>query len=1318
MKLTEQQRNVALANTGNLLVSAAAGSGKTSVMTERIVGRVLTGELDLRRILVMTFTNAAATNMRKKIESRLTEALKAESDKEIRKRILEQLSFLPSAHISTIHAFCLHVIGSFGYDARDEAGTPIVEPGFATLDPTRSTLLLGQAIDDVLGSLYERMHEVLLEDEGEATENIVGTAIPEGATGGPFDLLEENAPEKQWFLSFDRMLASFGSPRSDAPVKDMLLQIYGYLRSMPRYDGWVKEKIRALLASSQDFSSSAAAEILMGEFRTAIRLATEDRILLARLLPAVDFVKASAKNAEYRAYYEAQLTVLDRIFDAENRGELTWDFCVETAASLPTGRGARVGADASGAKADFFAHYASMKEILYYLTGVCSPDRDRARFRTNAKYLFATRTDEIERDLQFMLPVTARFFELLLLVDRRYSLLKREENAIDFSDYEHLALLLLSRPEAGNYYSELFTEIYIDEYQDNSRIQDAIVSCFSRDNCFAVGDVKQSIYRFRHAKPEMFLRRLLTYRKGEEGTAYELNSNFRSVPGILRFINSVFEQILSQASGEIDYDDTQKLCPELPDSDRYGASAPVEMLLLDITPAGREPGGDEAEPEFGESREEERGSVESETEDDSDASDDEDGMDFSSAEKEAYAVIDRLIALRGIYPELAWSSCAVLTRTNIEAAHIAGILRTHGIPAVGAPEAEFLSSRELLLMENLIRLLDNFRQDIPLAAVLRADFPQSHFSDEELLAVSLFSDESGRGMTYFHEKILAFREGAEESLLRKRVAAFLDWIDSLRSKAMYMRVSELIEHIYSETEIRDRLMKEPDAKSRLLSLETFREWAEASESTRRSGLYRFVTYVENIRKQKRNPPEFDLSSTGDAAIACMSIHASKGLEFPIVFLCGIGRKFPSPIAGSRLLLSENLGIGTDYIDPSKGFYYSTHAKIALENEERRASLSEHMRVLYVAMTRAREKLYLIGSFSRRKDGSIASADLVRFARAENAFALPAWLVQKCGSYLDFLLLSFARDPELAEMETLLRDSENASSYFTVPGVTLSVRSFGELMEVSRFDSAANEADMSGEGESSSKEYKEDPKMYRIQAQGVYADEALTKIPAKITVSELKRRLLSADPDAEDSAVESVPGVRPINLIVRPIELDLSSRTRSELSPVERGVLLHSVFQYLDFSSVRGNGRSALRDALRRLVSRGMIREETLPILANYEEAILAFCDSELCARMLAAEKQSGFGPFREIPFSLAPEDEATSMIQGMIDCWFIEDGQAVLVDYKSDLLRGSVEEVSATLRERYDLQLTYYARAITAASGLEVKEKLIWLIPQALSYSF
>lgn len=1366
MNLTEQQQKVVDAALGNLLISAAAGSGKTRVLVERIARRVVEGSLNVQNVLVMTFTNAAATHMSNRLETALIEAQTASADPREIQRISEQISLLPLAHISTIHSFCNDVIKNFGSELTDADGKILIEPGSSILDGTRSKIMLQEAVDRVLDGLYALCHRVLKESDPSGIDPVPDLPPIKRSEPYPFASDGDSLTIEKWCGHFMDMSMSFGTGRTDRTLREMILFFHSALRSLPDYEDRVREMILAKKAEAEDYASSETARTLIEELMEIAKRAVEAVREAGSMLETIAFVKDKKKNAEQTDVYLESFALARELLSKLENGA-GWDDIASVAARAPVGKfpGAPDKEDRGSEKSRFFAVLTPFFELMYVLSGAYPINKTYiSNFKGLLPQAFSRTADDIRGELRAMYPLLARLFETVILTDRLFSERKHAENTLDYSDQEQLALQLLKLPGPSGYYRELFAEIYIDEYQDNSRIQDAIIARISDRNVFYVGDIKQSIYRFRHARPDMFTARSDRYRGGEDGSLLELNGNFRSRREILCFVNDIFSQLMSRAAGEIQYDDTQRLDPMRTES--AFEDDPGEVVQFVLLERGTESYPTlRADPES-ESRE----SPTSENGDSDQGSTDQAGApDFSRTEEIDLAAVEYegLYVLRTIRELIGRFGCrysdfAVLSRTNREAALIAGILGSNGIPAQGPTESALFTDRELLLMNNLILLIDNMQQDIPLCSVMRADFPDASFTPEDLLRIFIFGQENGLKRSFFHEKVLFYSQNGPEPL-RGKVNRFIDFIEALRTKSMVLKVSELIEHIYRRTGMMDRLSGQENGLRRVAALETFREWANAYESGHRGGLYSFVRYIDEINRGEHRPEDFEVGEQIRNTVHCNSIHKSKGLEYKIVFVCGLARSFNREEENSAVLMHDIYGIASDFIHLEKGYSYSTVPKMLLSERARRAGLSEYMRLLYVALTRAEERLYLIGSFSRKIDGGMAGhEDFVTAPLSVREEKLPPRMVMRAGSFIDFLLLGLSRNPimPVEELITSGKDPSTEADSSVIRGRTrdITIRIIDRLSLQAVLTAAEPAAGSESPGYPASELSitgtevlsEEDKVLFEAQTSGVYAYEDLIRMPAKVTVSEMKRRAPPPEEDEEPREYHfpeeivsagdgrhfsrpgqagiaginanpgaEVPAKRPINLMIRTAAG--KRQGKKALSPTETGILLHSVFQYLNFSALPDQASpDDIRVELERMVRYNMIRSDQLPHLEEFLPDIAAFSASDICARMKAAERMPGCGPFREIPFSItepvSPED--FRLIQGMIDCWFIEDGRAVLVDYKSDRIRGDLAEKERVLRERYAIQLDYYARAIEAASRLKVKERMIWLIPEATSFVF
>lgn len=1376
MSLTEQQQRVVDAALGNLLISAAAGSGKTRVLVERIARRVVLGSLNVQNVLVMTFTNAAATHMSNRLETALIEAQAATADPREILRLSEQISLLPLAHISTIHSFCNDVIKNYGSELTDPEGKIFIEPGSSILDGTRSKIMLQEAVDRVLDELYALCHRVLPGSGASAASDLTGASSP--GTGPvpdhppvkrsepyPFAPAGESLTVEKWCEHFMEMSLSFSTGRTDGTLREMILFFHSALRSLPDYEDHVCEMLRTKKAESEDFASSETAATLIAEL-IEISLRADEAVREAEpMLNIITFVKDKKKNAEQAGVYLESFALARELSSLLKNGA-GWDDIVMLAARAPSGKfpGSPDKSDRSSDKSRFFSVLVPFFEVMYMLSGAYPINQAYcSNFRGILPRVFSRTAAEIQSELRAMYPLLARLFETVILTDRLYSERKRAENALDYSDQEQMALQLLKLPGPSGYYRELFAEIYIDEYQDNSRIQDAIIERISNRNVFYVGDVKQSIYRFRHARPDMFTSRSDRYRKGEDGTLLELNGNFRSRREILHFVNDMFSQLMSREVGEIRYDDAQRLDPMR--TEGAYEDDPGEIVQVVLIERGTQEAPtlrNDPEREDQESPADVFEVTEQSSPDlvDNPETFGEDGIDLEAIEYEGLYVLRTIRELIGRFG-YRYSDFAVLSRTNREAASIAGLLGSSGIPAQGPEDSALFTDRELLLMNHLILLIDNMRQDIPLCSVMRANFPDAGFTPEDLIRIYIFGHENHLKGSFFHEKVIYYSQNGPEPL-RDKVNRFIDFIDDLRTKSMVLKVSELIEHIYRKTGMIDRLSVQENGLRRVAALETFREWANTFERGHRGGLYAFVRYIDEINRGEHCPEDFEVGEQLRNTVHCNSIHKSKGLEYKIVFVCGLAGLFNREGEKSPVLMHDIYGIASDFVHLEKGYSIPTVPKQLLSERERRAGLSENMRLLYVALTRAEERLYLIGSFSRKKDGGMARhEDFVTASLPVREEKLPPRIVMRAGSFLDLLLLGLSRNPKMP-VEKLIAIGQDPSTGADSPAIRgrtkdITIRIIDRASLKTELSSAEPESATSASpdipsagpfGADKAVLSEEDRFLFKAQTSGVYAYEDRIHMPAKVTVSEMKRSapppedseepgefILSKDiatavggnpfsqtGTAELAEIDARSGTevatkRPINLMIR---TSIGKRPEKNLlTPTETGILLHSVFQYLDFSALPEQATpDDIRVELERMVRYDMIRSDQLPYLEEFLPDITAFSASQICARMKEAERKTGCGPFREIPFSITEplSTEDFRLIQGMIDCWFIEEDGAVLVDYKSDRIRGDRTEKERVLKERYSIQLDYYARAIEAASHLTVKEKMIWLIPEAISF--
>lgn len=1300
MKFTQKQSQVIKADVSNILVSAAAGSGKTAVLTERIVQRISKGQVDVQNILVMTFTDAAAREMKQRIESRLRQVLSEEKDSKRRQYLGQQLSLLPGASISTIHSFCLNVIRNFAYTLKDDSGQPLIDSSFSVDDGIEADLLLTECLDEWMNLIYEQVDQ------------------------------REEAESTKWAKDLFHLLDGYGSSHNDLAVRSLILEIFYYLRSLPDYNRFIDSKLGELQQAAENFSDSPHAAELLRELRLRLARALDVLPELENLLAGgIRFLVDKKKNQAQHRQFCDMISVIRDLDKWLQSGGSDWDEIRRRSSSLSDISLARASRNDEPEKQIFARLFLdNVAELIYFLTGACGTPKYKEHFIYETKPVFTLSTREIEADIRFMLPIIARLFDLVKGLDAHYFRRKREGALIDFADFEHLALTILRQEEAKNYYRNKFREIYVDEYQDTSSIQEAIIRQISDGNCLVVGDIKQSIYKFRHARPRLFISRAEQYRDGKEGHLHELNRNFRSVAGILQAVNFMFYQLMSRGAGEIEYDSSQELIAQR--EDEPAIEVPVQIMLLNRGEQENDPADFVAES----------------------TSDNEDIPEDSLLE---YDQLDReqkeaLLVVRQIYrlqrEGRRWQDMAVLCRTrNIAAAYSVQLSR-HGIPVLEGKDSEYLDLPALRVAESLVHVLDNSRQDIPLAAIMRSSLLENRFSDDELLQIRLGADNEQLQDNTFASAVCYFAESGQGQL-REKTAGFLALLETWRDQEKYMPVGELLDKIFRQTGWLDRLALLPEGTLAVQMIRQFVRRAEQFEYKRQRGLYSFARYLETLRASNDLGRIYGFDQQNDDGVRVITIHGSKGLEFPVVFLAGTNYSLSPRDSKSPLLISETLGIGMNFADPDRQIRYPTHLKLAMQQEIRASSMAEEMRLLYVAMTRARDQLFLVGSVNLHPEkGAPRLAKIISQVRRIKSMQLPDYLVLSGKSYLEWLIMALARQKhiDLSPLENGEPLPENAvqSADINCSSIGLKWIDYAELLsDVQRYlqiESSAGEV----KADDVPAEQNPDEKIIAFMQNRIlaaYRYTRSTRIPAKITVSDLKRRedeLARDDTEAENdfvrSDLEDVPtsadDPRGINLSLRYTELTQGEKTDTKGRGAAIGTILHTILRYLDLKIAREQSdRAEIEHQIGEMIKFGMLSRDDAAKISSFVPDLLVFVHSELAAEMIAAATK-GKAYFVEIPFTLglpaaelykdreglAPDDQV--MIQGIIDCWYETDGKITLVDFKSDYIEGNEQDCSVELNKRYGLQLGLYARAIETIIGRPVDRSLIWHIRSGRTY--
>ncbi len=1419
MKRTPQQQKTIDAPHGNILVSAAAGSGKTSVMTERIVTRIVNGELDIRNILVMTFTDAAAKSMSEKIEKRLREALLNAQNMQLSAHLSKQLAFLKQGFISTIHAFCLDVIRNFYYEATDENGKVILEPGFRIEDQGEAGILLSKALDSVMERQYISCD------------------------------IEPLSQETKHFLN---LVDSYGSSKTDAPLKDLLSNFYHFLRSMPDYIGWIKTQLDILNRTLEDFDNSACYKTIYNGLILRLKRASDAMPEFRSLIYGyVELYKDKKKNDAAMSTFKEFIGFIEDAATLIESKTLTWDEVFElfhAAPLIPNLKRSKTDSLEKTEILDLFDN--NFAELMHFTTGEYKTAKYKSKYVFDQSFVFYSKQDEILNDMKSMKPVIIKFCEIILLLDKEYNDLKFASNMIDFGDFEHIALKILKAPQIQNYYKGKFKEIYLDEYQDTSSIQEAILELVSSQNCFMVGDVKQSIYKFRHARPQIFMNKYNTFESdgfAKSGSVYELNKNFRSVCGILNAVNNVFYQIMSTDAGEIEYNEAQSLITHREDD--VLDQTPVEVMLIDISvgqkftkendgvelPAGdrafaegnevglssngfhpslegnesvnksdnednnicssdanngntcnsdrsykmsnesshykynddKNSNGSNEHIENSDNSESEESSKNAESEwpsEDENATDEPNdatikskssddstnGIALTKEESSKYAKealgvavkISELIS-QGIKP----GQIAVLARTKNICDVFTDTIKSLGIPSESDKAQGFLELYELKIIESFLRILDNPMQDIPLVSVMKSSIFGSAFSEEELLTIRILK----RDIEFFHECCKNYRDNGSDEILKEKLNSFYSWLDEYRWKLDYLSTSEIMEVLFTSTGFLAKAGAKPDGALRILSLQQFLDWARNYDLTRQAGLNQFIKYMDSIHDKSQDKSPFGVEESTADAVKIMTMHKSKGLEYEVVFLVGNDRRISPKGIKDKLLFSEELGIGFNYVNLDLQYSYPTPLVFAMQEKMRTAELAEEMRLFYVGMTRAMNRLFITGTCKPDDNvngkGFAPLIDKVRSLSDEKP--VPSHMVLSAKSTLEWILMSISRNPfidfeplgispyknlkfktEKGDPEILLEVATSSSptdSLFHSKSWSVSVVNFKEAEEKAAaiIKNAVNQIETDDSTDQNSKPFSslEDfTKQFEGKFEFSYPFKEHTQKPLKISVSEIKRTQGDGSSVFEtqgdgSSVLETTQtqrdgsSVRGINTSMK----ELDYKTLKTLGSREAGIAVHSFIRYMNLDLLMNKPDiETIVSHLTEMRDKELINEIEFNYLANYTGYFLAYIESSLAQRIYIAKKKNQQLLYREMPFTMKLED---TFVQGMIDCWFIEDNQAVLVDYKTDKINASKDEIMSILKTRYKTQLFYYSQAITKVTGLKVKEAIIWLMDAKTSFT-
>ena len=1258
ISFTEKQQRVIDTRGRNLLVSDAAGSGKTAVLTERIVKMVSDGEhpVDIDRLLVVTFTNAAAAEMRERVSRALNDRLAADPENE---HLQRQTTLLHNARITTIDSFCLFVL-------RNQFHTIGLDPGFRIAEEGEGRLLRQEALEETLEACY--------------------------------------AGEEPGFL---HCMEYFSQGSRDSAVEEIVLKLYDFAMSTPFPEKWLEER-------KQDYRIDS---IVFEDIPWVAQMLRQTRLLLTgcvtKLTEALRLCEEPDGPYMYGELLEREREMAERLLrlcDRAGGGEGAYDALYTAFAALRF--------DRLPSKKDDTVSPVKRELAKSLRTQVKEQLGDLQK-----KYFFKAK-EQILEQMEVCGAAVDGLVDLTLAFKAAFDAKKRDKNILDFNDIEHFALTILVNEENGRCvptetaleYRSYFYEILIDEYQDSNLVQEYILSCISgedegRYNRFMVGDVKQSIYKFRLARPELFLEKYEAYAGQEEAERIDLHQNFRSRKEVLDSTNMVFEQIMGRDVGGIVYDDLAALhagavYPEQPNHPNL-----TELLLYRT--------GDKPE-------------------------------DISVKEQEAHGVAVKIKELMrefqvtdresGGFRRLAYRDIVILLRTTSGWDEVfKRVLEEEGIPVHMTSRTGYFAASEVQELLHFLRILDNPLQDIPLYGVLHSYL--GGFDEEEIAmikaaypkkkylydAVKMYvladtekePDQNMSGIETQTEEPSQTEAGKEDGL-REKIQAFLDRMNRYRKLSAYLSVQELLQVILRETDYLNYVAVRPEGNKRRANVEMLLVKAADYEKTCYFGLNHFLRYMEQLEKYEVDYGEAGLQDENADVVRIMSIHKSKGLEFPVCFVSGLAKGFQTRDVNGHLVLDIDTGIGVDYVNPEMRVRGRDLRRNVIAEKLRADNLAEEMRILYVAMTRAKEKLILTGTV---KDAEKTVMTLLPLRRKQETL-LPYDVLLESGSFLDLLLYALARDhcmdalyqacglPPVLSGDSGSRGGEmtgeEPSDSYGQTSIHISLFGWEDtveqtLEEAVRIEGARRSLLLSEAGrdaDAALMAYMADRFAYQ------YPYENLRDLYTKTTVSELKMAGMQEETDfsfklyEEETVVPYLPGF-----------LDQDERVSGSM----RGSAFHKVMELFDFTKVtdivKTDEKAAselLENQLSDMRRDGRLSEEYYAAVSAPK--IIRFLMTDTAYRMGEAARAGRL--YKEQPFVMGlPADrlraefphEETVLIQGIIDVFFEENGRYVLLDYKTDAVQTGEELV-----RRYHVQLDYYAEALEQSSGYRDTEKILY----------
>ena len=1214
VKWTNEQLQAIQEKNSNILVAAAAGSGKTAVLVERIIHKIIDEQMDIDKILVVTFTNAAASEMRERILEAIYKKLE-ENPENV--HLQRQIILLNKASICTIHSFCLDVIHNHFYEID-------LPSNFKIADTAEIDLLKQEVLDDLFEQKY--------------TEN------------------DKN---------FIELLENYTNYRGDEALQELVLKIYKFIQSSPFPIKWLQEKLELLKIEDKDISQTIWGKLI---------IQTVDDDIQESIMQLEVTKSKMALYPEMTKFYQ---TISEDIINLQDLQKYnSWDELYIKLLNFN------------------FSKWPVDKKVINDLKEDSKEIRDKVKKHIKEKTakLLSCSQEQAVKDLKIITPILEKLSNLITEFTKNFAEKKKEKNCIDFNDIEHFALKILldennNPTEVAKKYKEKFEEIAIDEYQDSNLVQEAILTSISKgNNIFMVGDVKQSIYKFRQARPELFLQKYDEYKNKEEkaqedNLKIQLFRNFRSRQNILNITNLVFESIMSKELGDINYNENEYLnyganYPEPEEIKNYAGIA--ELDIIDLKE-------DESITAFeGEEDEEEQERVE----------DDVLEAKFVANKIQEllnsnYMVFDKKQGYRKIRPK----DIVILLRATSNLSPIyEKELSDLELPVFSDTSGTYLDTVEIQTILSVLKIIDNPLQDIPLVVVLRSSI--CNFTDNDLITIRLTDRNCN-----FYEALIKTRLICEGDL-KNKIESFLEKLEKWKSISQYMPLDEFIWQIYLDTGYYQYVGLLPNGAMRQANLKTLFEKAKQYEKASFKGLFNFIQFIDKLKKQNGDLASAKLIGENEDVIRIMSIHKSKGLEFPVVFLCNSHKKFNMQDLNDNILLHQDIGFGPTIMDTTRKIKYSSIAKDAIKLKMKQETLSEEQRILYVALTRAKEKLYITG---RSKDFTKYVQDknkVLEMYESEN-IKLDAKLMKKANSYLDWIMYVYLFN----QGRTITLKGE---SYKLSDIITLNVSNKKDLLKALAKEEVVEQIDLKEKIEQilknkSDEENKKSEQALKELLEWKYDYIVDTTLPTKSSVTKIKQEKIKLE--------EMLKGIESEEVEYKKSYTPKFMQEDKKISSAEKGTLVHLCIQRLD--ERKDYELKDIQNMILNLVEKEIITQnEADAIDVNL---IYQYTKSQLFEELRKAKEVHKEQPFYiNIPakdvVSEAENSKKNILVQGIIDLYYIDkNDNLILIDFKTDYISNEPNAKEKIL-DKYKVQLEIYKTALEQALDRKVNKTALCLV--------